>query len=227
MAPADLRLPIALIVGGVALAVLLGGLRVFSGRTRAVWAGALAGWLVLTGGLAAAGALDVPLMPALIVIALASAVVVARSRLGERLAGLPLVALVGLQAFRLPLELAMHHGAGRGVPIELTFAGYNYDIITGASALVLAPFAGRAPAWLIRAWCAVGLACLAAIGIVAVATMPPVHAFGTDPAHLNTWIAHAPFVWVPTLLVPVALAGHLVVLRAVGRDRRSRGAAAK
>ena len=222
MAPEDLRLPISFIVGVVALAVLAAGLRVLAGRARARWAAALAAWLALTGGLAAAGALEVPLLPALIASALVGSVAIARSRLGARLAALPLGVLVGIQAFRLPLELAMHHGAGRGIPVELTLAGYNFDIVTGASALLLAPFASRAPAWLIRAWCALGLACLAVIGVVAVATLPPVHAFGTDPAHLNTWISRAPFVWVAVLLVPVALGGHLVVLRAVARERAQR-----
>ena len=38
-----------------------------------------------------------------------------RSRIGGKLAHVPLALLIGFEGFRLPLELAMHHGAGRGV----------------------------------------------------------------------------------------------------------------
>ena len=48
------------------------------------------------------------------------------------------IALVGLQAFRLPLELVMHHAGTVGImPEELSFSGYNFDIVTGAGALVI------------------------------------------------------------------------------------------
>jgi hypothetical protein len=57
----------------------------------------------------------------------------------------PVWVLVGLQAFRLPLELVMHQAATEGVmPPQMTFGvvggavGLNYDLITGATALGLA-----------------------------------------------------------------------------------------
>jgi hypothetical protein len=40
-----------------------------------------------------------------------------------------------------------------------------------------------------------------------------VHAFGTEPAHLNTWVTHPPFVWLPAGPVTFALAGQIVLLR--------------
>ena len=50
--------------------------------------------------------------------------------------GLPLAVLVGLQAFRLPLELVMHEAATSGVmPVQLSFTGYNFDILTGTLAV--------------------------------------------------------------------------------------------
>ena len=43
-----------------------------------------------------------------------------------------LATLVGVQAFRLPLELLMHRAGGLGImPPELSYGGYNYDIVTG------------------------------------------------------------------------------------------------
>jgi hypothetical protein len=46
---------------------------------------------------------------------------------------------------------------------------------------------------------------------IAVASMPTTHAFGPD--RLNTWVTFAPFVWLPGVLVPIALFLHLVLWR--------------
>ncbi len=57
---------------------------------------------------------------------------------GEAAARRSLAALIGFQSFRLPLELVMHHAVETGVmPNQLSFTGYNFDIATGAAALVL------------------------------------------------------------------------------------------
>ena len=66
-----------------------------------------------------------------------------------------------------------------------------------------------------------GLAIAALLAIVAIAllTSPMLHAFGTDPAHLNTWVAEVPYVWLPAMLVAFAVAGHVVITRALLRGR--------
>lgn len=138
-------------------------------------------------------------------------------------ANVPLATLVGLQAFRLPLELVMHRAATSGVmPPELTYAGYNFDIVTGATALVLfiAMRAGvhvsRIALWAWNLW---GIACLVVITIVAVLSSPMVRAFGEDPRHINAWVLFFPYVWLPVVLVAIALAGHIIVTRALLRGR--------
>ena len=104
------------------------------------------------------------------------AFVVARSELGKRLAlGLPLWILVGFQAFRLPLELVMHQAAEEGImPSVMSYSGYNFDILSGSSALLLFPFVrnGSAPLWLVKAWNVLGLTLLAIIASVAGAASP-------------------------------------------------------
>jgi hypothetical protein len=211
------------IAAGVTLAALWGVQRAAPER---LWtaAAATAGWWALTGALAASGVLarfDVlpPPMALMMGAVLTLGVVLARSDLGGALArGTPLWALVGLQAFRLPLELVMHQAAVDGVmPPELSYSGYNFDILTGASALVLAPLlasgkVGRGWVW---AWSALGIAALAMIVFIAVASSPMVRLFGDDPAHINTWVLQVPYVWLPTVLVVAAIAGHGVVLRAL------------
>jgi hypothetical protein len=129
---------------------------------------------------------------------------------------LPLAALVGFHVFRLPLELLMHSAAGAGVmPTQMSFSGWNFDILTGATALVVAPLAafGVLPRRLLLAWNALGSVLLLVVVGIAVASTPPLLAFGADPARANTWVAYAPFIWLPTLLVPAAAAGHVVLWR--------------
>jgi hypothetical protein len=67
---------------------------------------------------------------------------------GRRLAlFVPFPALVAVQGFRLPLELAMHAMYDRGImPVEMSFSGRNFDVVTGATALVVAALVLRAAA---------------------------------------------------------------------------------
>ena len=55
--------------------------------------------------------------------------------------------------------------------------------------------------------------------VVAVASTPMLHAFGTSPERLNTFVAAWPYVTLPTVMVVLALAGHLVIFRALARGR--------
>jgi hypothetical protein len=185
-------------------------------------------WVALWGAVASTGVLrrtDVlppPMLPMFLLI-FGSAALLAWSRWGTALARhLPLAVLVGAQAFRLPLELAMHEAGRAGVmPVQLSFSGMNFDIVTGASAAILAVLLAkrRAPRWLVVAWNVYGLAMLAIIAGIAVATSPFVRAFGEGS--VNTWVTYVPFVWLPAVLVPFALAGHIVVLRRLAMDRRA------
>ena len=132
-----------------------------------------------------------------------------------------LVALVGLQGFRLPLELVMHRAADLGImPPELSYSGYNYDILTGLGACILAVsmhLGVSVPTWVLWAWNVWGSWCLAVIAVIAVTTSPMVRLFGDDPRHLNTWVLFFPYMWLPVVLVTVAIAGHVIVTRALRR----------
>jgi hypothetical protein len=143
--------------------------------------------------------------------------VLAWSVAGTTLAeGLPLAWLVGLQAFRLPLELVMHQAYERGLmPVQMSFSGNNFDIVTGIGAAMLAvTLAFRpVPPWVVWAWNLLGLGLLANIVVIAVVSTPLIQAFG--PGRLNTWVAHPPYVWLPAVMVLVAWSGHLVIWRAL------------
>jgi len=107
-------------------------------------------WLGLFAGLASSGLLarfdlrPPPLLLAMLLVVV-GALAFSLSTHGKRLAqGLPLAALVGFQAFRLPLELVMHEAARAGVmPPQMTYTGWNFDIVTGVTAVLLAPAVAR------------------------------------------------------------------------------------
>lgn len=179
-------------------------------------------WMSLTGVAAASGALarfdaKPPPLLVLFVGVVALSFVVGLSRVGERLAlGLPIAVLVGVQSFRLALELVMHRAAQEGVmPVQMTFSGWNFDIVTGATAIAVATLAWLrlAPRALIIAWNVLGIALLATILVLALISTPAIHAFGQDPRKVNTFVAYFPFVWLPSVLVPAAMIGHIVLTR--------------
>ena len=177
-------------------------------------------WMALT-LLAAAGGLlrqfdrQPPPMLLLVIAVFALAGSLAFSRTGDAVVHHgSWLALVGLQTFRLPLEMLMHRAYAEGVmPVQMSYAGRNFDIVTGATAVALAiALATTAvPRWVIAVWNAMGTVLLANILAIAIASMPMFRLFGVD--HLNVWVAEPPFVWLASVLVLTALAGHLLIFR--------------
>jgi len=185
---------------------------------------AAAAWVALGLILAASGVLGrFELMPPPLVFLLAAIIVLglglARSEAGDRLArGVPLASLVGLQAFRLPLELLMHRAYAEGLmPEQMSYSGLNFDIVTGITAMALAVWmrVGHPPRSVVMAWNILGLALLATIVTIAVLSTPVFAAFGSEPERLNTFVTRAPYVLLPTVMVLAAWAGHLVIFKAL------------
>lgn len=169
----------------------------------------LLGWVALTGALAHLNLLtDIsqrpPAIAWLIAISFILATAIAVSPLGRNLAqAVPIAGLIGFQAFRIVVELLLHQGYLAGlVPLPMTWEGRNWDIVTGVSALPLAYLAyqGTLPRWAALLWNILGFALL--INVMTVA-------FLTAPAFVRQF----PYVWLPTLLVPTAWVGHLVLFR--------------
>ena len=164
--------------------------------------------------------------PALLLVLGVTAVSVAvvLSDLGGRLArATPMGLLVLFQSFRIAVEVLLHRLHVEGViPVQMTYAGRNWDVLTGVSGVVLG-------AWLVRgtqpskplvlAWNVLGLGLLLNIVAIAVLSTPvPFRYFTDGPANLLP--STVPFVWLPTFLVQVALASHLLVFRQLGAERR-------
>lgn len=202
-------------------------------RRATTWAAVGAfGWLVLTGGLAASGVLaqwerTPPPLLVLLVVSLIATIALACWKVGRILASaLPLWALVGYQAFRMPVEFMLHRAYEEGViGAQMTWSGRNFDVVSGASAVVLALWLRargperptlRAVVW---AWNVLGLALLVNIVTIAVLSMPTRLRTFDGPA--NSFVATFPFVWLPTVMVTAALFGHVLVTRRLLSDARS------
>ena len=218
---------LAVVVSVAGAALFAAGGEAVRGRRRMILLGGALAVMAATAVAANAGLLvrfDMrpPPMVAVLALGLGLALAFGLSRWGrDAAASVSMAALVGLHAFRLPLELVMHRAARLGVmPHAMSFdvgaGGVNLDILTGASALVLAVLlarGARVPRSVLWTFNVGGMALLATIVGVSVAASPLVRAFGDDPAALNTWVLFAPYVWLPAVLVPIALAGHVVLTR--------------
>ena len=196
-------------------------------RTTQVAVGALA-WLALSALIAASGALRrfdaiPPPFAFLVLVILALGSVLSFSPLGTLLVrGLPLWALVGSQVFRFPLELVMHRAAVEGVmPVQMSYSGRNFDILTGISAGLLGWWLTRARVTpsTVALWNVFGLALLINVVTIAILSTPLFRWYGTDPSRLNTFVTYPPYVWLPAILVTAALAGHLLVWRKLAAGR--------
>jgi len=198
-------------------------------RRRRTWLAGLgvAVWLAVQAVAALSGLLGrFDVRPPPMVIWFASMVVMtlalAWSPFGRRFADkLPFVALIGFQAFRLPLELVMHRAAVAGImPDVMSFTGYNFDIVTGATALPLAlvVWRRRPPRRLIALWNVTGQILLLIVVGVAFAASPVFRAFGD--AELNVWVTQFPYVWI-AVMVAAALFGHVVTLRKLIAEARA------
>ena len=231
MTPAHPSLPLSMFFAfwpALLATGLISAVRGVQGPSRKLMFGLFA-WFALTGALARFGVLhNFELVPppllGLTFFATLASVTLATSQIGTRLiSGLPPSAIVGLQVFRLPLEVAMHRAAREGVmPVQMSFAGWNFDILTGLSALVLAAILRRRklPLAVLHVWNCLGLALLVNIVVIAIASTPLFKAFGDTPEVLNTFVTDPPFVWLPTFLVPLALFGHVLLFRSLRAEGR-------
>jgi hypothetical protein len=111
------------------------------------------------------------------------------------------------------------------MPVQMSFSGWNFDILAGVSAIVVAAIAatGRAPRWLLAAWNVTGALLLVNVVVIGVSSLPMFAAFGTAPDRMNSWLAYFPYVWLATVMVAAAMAGHLLVARKLLAGRRAAG----
>jgi hypothetical protein len=206
-----------------AVLVVLSVLLVRSSRSLWWVVVVLVGWTALTATLAASGALadfesGQPRIPVLVLTQLAFVVWVAWfSRWSGYLAQIPQTSLVGLQCFRIPVEFLLAELAARQLlAVEMTFHGRNFDILAGATALMLVVWLRRDGEESLRpvvlGWNLMGLCLVTAVLAHGMLSVP----YPFQLLHLSVptfVVASFPVVWLLTVLVPIAYLLHLVSIR--------------
>ena len=132
-----------------------------------------------------------------------------------------LALLTAIHLVRIPVELTLHELYLRGsIPVIMTYAGWNFDIVVGLSAvLVLAYLLWRkssANVALLRAWNYFGLAMLSIIVVTAILSAPgPLQQLAFDQP--NVAILSYPFTLLPGVVVPLVALSHLLSLKAISK----------
>jgi len=159
-----------------------------------------------------------PPRPALaIMFPLPFVLLVAFSRKGmQLLQSVPPHWLVYMQSFRIMVELFLLFAFMAGkLPVQMTFEGRNFDIVTGILALPVGYLLVRKKSYatkLAAAYNVIGILLLLNVLVIAVLSMPtPLRYFMNEPS--ATLVAQFPFILLPGVLVPVAYALHIFSLR--------------
>ncbi len=124
----------------------------------------------------------------------------------------PASVLTTLQVFRIPVEvllwaLFIQHL----LPIQMTFEGHNFDILSGLLGGVVGLFFHK-NRLVVLVYNLIGLALLVNIVSTALLSMPTAfRVFMQEPA--NTILLKFPFVFLPAFLVPLAYGLHFLSLR--------------
>jgi hypothetical protein len=129
---------------------------------------------------------------------------------------LSLERLTYLNVIRIPVEMVLYGlFVAKTIPELMTFSGINFDILAGITAPIVGYFGFTKPKISRRAiliWNFVCLGLLLNIVICAVLSTPsPIQKLAFDQP--NIAILNFPFSWLPTVIVPIVLLGHLTAIR--------------
>ncbi len=124
--------------------------------------------------------------------------------------------LVYFQAFRILVEILLWIAFKKGLlPEQMSFEGYNMDVLTGILALPVGWALAKRKSWsrvTAIIFNIIGLLLLFNIITIAVLSMPtPFRQFMNEPS--NSIVAEFPFIYLPGVLVVLAFGFHVLSLR--------------
>lgn len=191
---------------------------------------AVTGWLLLLSILSAAGVFsDFTSMPPKMLLAILVPLLFIlwltfSSSTKSFLKAVPPQWLIYFQVFRVPVEVLLWIQFLEGLtPVQMTFEGRNWDVLTGLTAPLFAYLCygqGRSLRGLAALWHLCGLALVLNIVVISVLSAPvPFRVFMNEPA--NTIVAEFPVIFLPGVLVPLAYGMHLLGLRKAFMARRT------
>jgi hypothetical protein len=220
------------LVGGVASAALL---RYLPLDRALIGIAILAAWIGYAGAMGWSGIVGDPTrMPPGIVLLLTPviafvAIVLGRSAAGRYCAtNLPLTLILGLQTFRVGVELTLSslHDAGLASRL-MTLSGGNVEILIALSAPLIAWVATRGAAGrrIALVWNVVGLISLLNVAARAVLTAPgPLNLIHADLPTVA--MGMFPFTFIPGFMAPFAMTLHILAFRALRAGNGAPAAAA-
>ncbi len=129
--------------------------------------------------------------------------------------------LTMLHSIRIPVEIVLLWLFQFGqIPKLMTFEGWNFDILSGVSAFIVyfLAFRGRkVNRTLLLIWNVVGLGLL--VNIVSIAVLSfrsPIQKLAFDQPNIG--VTYLPFIWLPTIIVPIVFFAHLASIRKLLRN---------
>lgn len=134
---------------------------------------------------------------------------------------MPLTVLTLIHVIRIPVEICLLLLFQNGqVPVEMTFEGRNFDILSGISSVVVYLLAfrnDRVNRPLLIVWNIAALALLFNIVTIAVLAFPsPFQMVGLDQP--NVGVTFFPYIWLPNVIVPIVFFCHVVSLWKLIKD---------
>jgi hypothetical protein len=184
----------------------------------------ITGWLITSALIAFNGTLmdftSTPPKLMLIVLppVLAISYLSSSTRVNALIQEIPSSWLVYIQSFRNLVEVFLWMLFARNIiPVQMTFEGLNYDILTGLSAPLVAYYAlgqNKWPRIVAVLWNFAGLLLVTNIFLIAFLSTPgPMRQFFNEPS--NTIVAYFPFVWLPAFIVPFAYLMHILSIKQI------------
>jgi hypothetical protein len=181
----------------------------------------LIGWFVIVSALSLSGVIqDFTSLPPkffiVIIIPLITIVIITFSNaLKEILNVIPQQNIIRLQVFRVFVEILLWLLFIKNVlPVQMTFEGRNFDVVSGLTAPAVAYLSASkyASKTILIIWNILCLAILINIVAIAILSTPtPFRVFMNEPA--NTIVAYFPVVLLPAFLVPLAYGLHFFSLK--------------
>ena len=128
----------------------------------------------------------------------------------------PMSWLVYIQSFRIVMELILWMVYRAGFfPFQMTFEGWNYDIIVGLTAISAGMVffrKNRIRPYEVIIWNVFGILLLVTIVVITTLSTPsPIRIFTNEPS--SAMIGYIPFIWLPGFVVPFAFAMHFFSLK--------------
>lgn len=129
-----------------------------------------------------------------------------------------------LHVIRIPVEITLYYVfVAKLIPELMTFEGYNYDILSGLTAPVIYYLVFESKKLGSRAlliWNFICLGLLINILVIAIlSAQTPFQRLAFDQPNIG--ITFFPFVWLPSVVVPIVLVSHLAAIRQLIIQRKS------